>query len=780
MAKIDTGDLSGSGAPAAPPADPVPAQEEQPSYVYRDIGVSADRTPQPEEPQVQQAQFGYDEPQPQVRQAQFGYDEPQPQVRQAQFGYDEPQPQVRQAQFGYDEPQPQVRQAQFGYDEPQPQVRQAQFGYDEPQPQVQQPQFGYDEPQPQPQYEQPAYGQQPQYGYSQQAQPQQPQYGYGQQPQQFGYGQPVQPQNGQPANGPVYGVPPQGPAGGRGGASSGTPKKKNPIPIIIAAALVVVLAAGGLIYALSRRNNDDKEADSSSISIEISSEASASESTAPAETKPQISVPPVTTTPTPEPTPEATPEPTPEPEVSIYGETTAIGAEYIRTYYNSRHIVNTLDDGEWNAETFRFDKVTVDDAVYPELAQRLEDMADILEETRDEYWQGAYDSSDPYYGYYESNSYILRSDVDVLSFLIEEFGGKGEEYTNHYEFINLDADTGEFIEYEDIFGDRSTTQEIVRAYLALAAGMEGYTITDEDLTAAMADECIGIGYDGIHFITTVTHAEQSYNWTETRDIIVEYEYLVGLVNERFLTRPASFSRILKVSNTYQADLDRDGSSDEIFLSCDSDENGVVSAANILINENVYSLNVEEGWYIGVTPYLVETPQCVALYMNWGNDGPTTTCDVYRLTSAGPVLVEQNVVPPRRYIANPDFYQAEEAYLDILSTYSGIVYCSTKADGGQDRLADYYDIGRASPVLVAKKGITLWRINIEDHTHDGTIDIVEGDMLMLVFSDGATYVDLQNNDGELMRVYVKRDPNTYEQTINDEPAENFFGGMMFAG
>ena len=78
MAKIDTGDLSGSGAPAAPPADPVPAQEEQPSYVYRDIGVSADRTPQPEEPQVQQAQFGYDEPQPQVRQAQFGYDEPQP------------------------------------------------------------------------------------------------------------------------------------------------------------------------------------------------------------------------------------------------------------------------------------------------------------------------------------------------------------------------------------------------------------------------------------------------------------------------------------------------------------------------------------------------------------------------------------------------------------------------------------------------------------------------------------------------------------------------------
>ena len=167
-------------------------------------------------------------------------------------------------------------------------------------------------------------------------------------------------------------------------------------------------------------------------------------------------------------------------------------------------------------------------------------------------------------------------------------------------------------------------------------------------------------------------------------------------------------------------------------------------------------------------------------MDWGNDGPTTTCDVYRLSESGPTLVEQGVIPPRRYMANPDFYQAEESYLDILSTYSGIVYCSTKTDGGQDPLADYYDIGRATPVLVAKKGITLWRINVEDHTHDGTIDVVEGDMLMLVFSDGETYVDLQNNDGDLMRVYVTRDPNTYEQLINDEPAENFFGGMMYAG
>ena len=93
-------------------------------------------------------------------------------------------------------------------------------------------------------------------------------------------------------------------------------------------------------------NKDNKEVNSSAASsIEISSEASVSDSTPAADPKPQITLTP-SATPTPEETPEPTPEPTPTPEPSIYGETMSIAAEHIRTYYNSRHIVNSLEDGD--------------------------------------------------------------------------------------------------------------------------------------------------------------------------------------------------------------------------------------------------------------------------------------------------------------------------------------------------------------------------------------------------------------------------------------------------
>jgi len=448
-----------------------------------------------------------------------------------------------------------------------------------------------------------------------------------------------------------------------------------------------------------------------------------------------------------------------------------------------------------------YDAITLgeDDAsYYPALASALEAMNAAQESDlnafRDEYLDDATEFAENtedfeyYSGFWDTvSANIRRADAKYVSILFAESVYLGGAHGDYWcEGITFDTQTGEELTLDDFVADKDGLTELIVSKL-------------ENITDGMLDE----GWDDLareYINGEIEFVVEPYGITFYFPPYSIAPYAAGdfMVTVGFaeagdiLTGQSSasdtWSMTLSANDSLYCDLDGDGDLENLsIMELHDDDYDNISGVSISIDgaETEFELYAYE-----IVPTLIHIEDGnTYLYVQTTGDSDSEDIEVYKLegttvsyvgTASGGVVglkTGPEVYEDNSYswclgqITDPENFRLQHR-TDMLSTYT--VYDTYKVgeDGMPVRTGNEY-LASFDIELILKTDLTMRK------TDGSEVTVPSGTTLAIYGTDGETYCDLKDSDGNVYRVNVTLTPEG-EQTIGGVSVYDIFDGVFYAG
>lgn len=245
-------------------------------------------------------------------------------------------------------------------------------------------------------------------------------------------------------------------------------------------------------------------------------------------------------------------------------------------------------------------------------------------------------------------------------------------------------------------------------------------------------------------------------------------------------------------NQMSIDIDSDGADDYINVTLNTNfENNYQEIDGVTISAGSKTATFGLHGYEGTT-YLVKKDDKYYAYIDLLSESDQHVIWGYSLSGdsikelgyiagsfASPVADydygEGYYISTKGFFYNPNcFYKSST--VSLISTYGGICQCYIDNEGNIKRFDDYYSPS-TNFEFVSKKELTLDIVD-KDGSVVGNETLPSGTSFYPYRTDDEKYVDLQLDDGRLVRVEV--DHSDYPYKVNGDDLEDVFDGILFAG
>ena len=252
--------------------------------------------------------------------------------------------------------------------------------------------------------------------------------------------------------------------------------------------------------------------------------------------------------------------------------------------------------------------------------------------------------------------------------------------------------------------------------------------------------------------------------------------------------PETWGMSLYEWQSVYADLNGDGSPEEISLACSRDEYDTITGLSVFIDDDTYSF---DRYGYGLKAFLLHgAGGKTMLYVQLAGDNDYQSLDIFDLTE-GEVTYKDTLQAGCSVLYDDETNQAGTCLITDpssfvlaarggdISTYSMSRVCHMGEDGMPVPETEYYTVvsgGYQFTVLTPFKAATV-DPETEKIMEKG-VTVKKGEVLTLVHSDNGSWVELTGKDGTLYRVEI--DSSDWPRTIDGKDISDIFDGLIFAG
>ncbi len=468
---------------------------------------------------------------------------------------------------------------------------------------------------------------------------------------------------------------------------------------------------------------------------------------------------------------------------------------YDSLYHEERGLVASL---EYDQMALSGDQA----GAFPELAAALAEMsgrdAEQMKEEYEKYKDTALESDETgdegYVMRFEKKYTVGRADdkaVSIRTHYVSMTGGAhGFSFTGAE---NFDARTGKLLALSDISPDPAAL---------LDRACDNLKKWCEERNVGLFDP------DGLRASVEEMFEEDSLNWALDPDGISLFfapysiaPYAAGELTARVLfsenpelftgdmcSQADTWGRSLYEWQSAFADLDGDGSPEEISVASDRDEYDTVTGLCIYIGDQEYTF---DKYGYGLRTFLLHgAGGKTMLYADLTGDNDYHSLEIFDLSGGEAVYVDslqagcsvlyddETNQAGTCLITDPSSFILAVRGGDI-STYSMSRVCHLGEDGLPVPETDYYTVvsgGYQFTVLTPFKAST-----VDPETREileKAVTVKKGEVLTLLRSNNGSWVELTAEDGTLYRVEI--DSSDWPRTIDGKDISDIFDGLIFAG
>ena len=252
--------------------------------------------------------------------------------------------------------------------------------------------------------------------------------------------------------------------------------------------------------------------------------------------------------------------------------------------------------------------------------------------------------------------------------------------------------------------------------------------------------------------------------------------------------PDAFGMYLHERQSVSADLDGDGSPEEISVATGRDEYNSITGWCITVDGKEFPMDVH-GY--DLRPFLLHSREGkTMLYMDLTGENDYHTLEIFDLSTGEAVHKDSLQAGCSVFyddatdrtgtclLTDPASFVLAVRAGDI-STYSMSRVCHMGEDGLPVPETDYYTVvngGYQFTVLTPFRASTV-DPETEEILEKG-VTVPEGEVLNLLHSNNGSWVELTGRDGTLYRVEI--DSSDWPRTIDGKDISEIFDGLIFAG
>lgn len=472
-----------------------------------------------------------------------------------------------------------------------------------------------------------------------------------------------------------------------------------------------------------------------------------------------------------------------------------LSAVYDSLYHEDRGLVASLE----------YDRIALTDAsaaAYPELAAALEELsgrtAEAMTEEYDGYKDTALESEEcgdnGFVMCFRNRFSVARADdraVSILTHYESQTGGAhGFMYTGAE---NFDARTGKRLALSDISPDPGALLDRACENLKKWCQDREIELYEPDSLRNTAGELYdtenlawSLDPDGISiYFAPYSIAPYAAGQLTARVLFSESP---DLFDGDICSLPETWGMYLYDGQSVFADLDGDGSPEQISVSTGRDEYDTITGFSIRIDGEEFP--VDETGYSLMAFLLHGAGGKTMLYADLTGDNDYHSLEIFDLSDKKAVHAEdlqagcsilyddETNQAGTCLITDPSSFVLAARAGDI-STYSMSRVCSMGEDGLPLPETDYYTVissGYQFTVLTPFKAST-----VDPETEeilDKGVTVPKGEVLTLMHSNNGSWVELTGKDGTLYRVEI--DSSDWPRTIDGKDISDIFDGLIFAG
>ena len=414
---------------------------------------------------------------------------------------------------------------------------------------------------------------------------------------------------------------------------------------------------------------------------------------------------------------------------------------------------------------------------YPALAAALTALTQEQELTQDAYDQKVSEIREQYESGENFNTCegisslnLHRLDDRVCSLEIHTEGSFYEGGT--CKGINLKAEDASEIGLEEILTDCGSISGLLcqklEYYYPGVSFTEEYAETIDRLCTGQAQTEDGLSWvlenDGITFyfepgtITESTVGTLSVMLTDTE--------LGELRTENYRGTDRGFTIYPQLGEAFWADVDGNGTADRIQISQGGDRHSEHYSMSISAGDGQISDSLK--FYEAEPVFLHTADGRSYLYIEYTRDEDDRVIRIYSLGSADsegggeirPVSMgssnngfagvrSEEGLSEKMLLLDPEYFLLD-CHFNMLASFEGRLACRVGENGLPETISEGYEIYDA-PVLIARQSMELDRVDPETGEIKGQRKVFEGDRLTFKATDGSHSVDLQLDNGIIVRV-----------------------------
>jgi len=481
----------------------------------------------------------------------------------------------------------------------------------------------------------------------------------------------------------------------------------------------------------------------------------------------------------------------PAPSVNEQGKTN----EYLQVTFE-RTYDNAYDEsGDWISLMYgHYDSIHLLSDEYPELTKAVEafnlenssgsqSYLDELEEwAREEYREyGAESFRGPYVS--QEEMFLRRADSQVLSVVEQFYSYAGGAHGNAgFYSVSFDVQTGEEIPLEAVIKDKKQLLKVLETEISekypdlehwaesLAEALQFY---DEPLDPELKAEFTWtLDYDGVTFYFS-NYDIAAYVAGVQQVTLSYYEYPELMEGSYFINAPKDYVLPL---NDYamlsDVDLTGDGTTDYISVWRKySDFADFSESYDVSVNGNSFT---QEIYCYDLETYLVKNDGKNYLYVQRTVENDFQSVCVFEITENSVEYIGEFNGGLKCFI-NPKDFQVTSRF-DMLSTYLATADCFLGERGMPVEKGGAYQIDFEQKITSTVE-ISAELLDESGNLTGDTYTFPVGTAFGFLETDGATYVDMQADDGKRCRFYTTPQ---WPQTINGMDANSCFEMLWYAG
>lgn len=385
----------------------------------------------------------------------------------------------------------------------------------------------------------------------------------------------------------------------------------------------------------------------------------------------------------------------------------------------------------------------------------------------------------------DSSFTVRRADTNFVSLLYRNwYSAVGAHPGNTYTAVNLDTQTGAVLQLVDIFTDPALLAQAIWDELAAAYPDVLYEDASVDTVKQMMDaELLQWVLDPAGLTVIFSERDIAPYMAGTLVVTIPYSWYPEQFDERCARLPDAYAVELDALGDVPVFFDvdaADGYMDSVSIDPVTEDGAFVDSLRAVINGTAYELATE---LTGEQrAYLLRLPDGSACIYLFASSGPWQTLYVASLGAGGVSGVKtlpdaaQVCYITKEYeeiyeqLTDPQSFRLA-FYVEMLGSLSGIRAYVAGADGMPMTLQKDY-------LLENELVLTLLQPMTFERKAGGEQDFPEGTEMKFLATDGETWVDMQADTGDAVRIYV--DKSDWPDRVNGMEVFEIFDGMMYAG